>query len=493
MSRPQIRLTDLTLFGNDAAEDEEDNVFSSYVLEREELSDFLDASQKIRIARAYKGEGKSALLRLARAKLPPRTQGEVITIAATGASLSPNLATIDSDQWVTSWKEQILRLIAREIGATLGIALNDDAISLVEEAEKTSSRKRNVISSLLDRFKSRTIETIKPGIANPEKLLQRWLPGKQQVWLFVDDVDQNFENTSRNRIKVASFFIACRAVAMLVPELRVRGVVRPNVWTSVKYYFEALSHLEQYIVDLTWSDQSIRQLLSQRVEAYLQRTQQTEHLTPSALRIDAYPREESLIRYVFEAPMRWGEWHRPPHVILATLSQKRPRWVIELCKVAAAKAAKTDKYRLISLDDIVTNLPAFGRKRIGDTVAEFRAQCPEVQELIMAFAQQAERYKTADLISTITKRVLQGVHPQIAGVAGEATPLDVAAFLFQIGFLSARRDHDDGSYTHLTFSDEPALLRTRTNIDQGVSWEIHPVFRQALELRDPSIPKRGRR
>jgi hypothetical protein len=27
-------------------------------------------------------------------------------------------------------------------------------------------------------------------------------------------------------------------------------------------------------------------------------------------------------------------------------------------------------------------------------------------------------------------------------------------------------------------------LKARTNLDTGLIWEIHPVFRQALEMRD---------
>ncbi len=113
--------------------------------------------------------------------------------------------------------------------------------------------------------------------------------------------------------------------------------------------------------------------------------------------------------------------------------------------------------------------------------------------MISAFAQQSERYKTADLITTITNRVLQGTNPKIAGVTGEVGPKEIAAFLFQIGFLSARRDSADGTYEHITYSDNPSLLESRTNVDQGVSWEIHPVFRQALGLHDRLPKKKSKR
>ena len=60
----QINLKDKDLFGNDAADQEKDDVFRSYAMERPELAEFVDNSETIQIARAYKGEGKSAILRM---------------------------------------------------------------------------------------------------------------------------------------------------------------------------------------------------------------------------------------------------------------------------------------------------------------------------------------------------------------------------------------------------------------------------------------------
>jgi hypothetical protein len=79
---------------------------------------------------------------------------------------------------------------------------------------------------------------------------------------------------------------------------------------------------------------------------------------------------------------------------------------------------------------------------------------------------------------------LQAVHPRIVGMGSRTTAREVAQFLFQIGFLSARLDDRDGSYVHLAFRDRPNLLRVDTNLDEGVSWEIHPIFRKTLKLRN---------
>jgi hypothetical protein len=118
----KIALDDKSLFGNEAAEDEKENVFASYAVERPEVTTFLDSAAHIAIARAYKGEGKSALLRLVAMRLREQSDPP-ITISVTASSISPELDGTDSDKWVRGWKTNILRLAAREIGAGIATRL----------------------------------------------------------------------------------------------------------------------------------------------------------------------------------------------------------------------------------------------------------------------------------------------------------------------------------------------------------------------------------
>jgi len=479
LAEPKIELTAASLFGNDAAEDEDEGVFLGYVVERPELRAFLDPVNKICIARAFKGEGKSALLRLVQNRLGHDETSPLI-IAVTGKQISPVQAGKHTDVWVREWKRSILQHIARELGTRIGTAWSDDAISLVEEAEQAGFRSRNFISAVVDRLKSTAIPVSREraSVESAEKLVQRWAERTDGIWLFVDDVDENFKNEPSHKLKVASFFIAVREIVNAIPQVRIRAAVRPNTWTTLALEYEALSKVEQYNVNLRWTEPELRDVLGARVRGYLVRTNQWEDVARGRT-LSA----EDLIAFVFQSPVEWGRKTRPVHVPLVTLSRRRPRWLVELAR-EAAKAANSAHRRTISLPDITGCLEAFGKKRIADTVAEFSPQCPQIDELIAAFSRQAEEYSTAELVVTLEKRVLQAITPSIVGVMGAPRPVDVAAFLFQIGFLSARRNLDGGEYEHLTYVDKPDLLRTRTNIDDGVRWEIHPVFRQALQMRD---------
>lgn len=485
------------LFGNDAAEDEPEDVFRSYAINRaKEIDGFLDQTRPLQVVRAYKGEGKSALLRLVEGRLKGQP-AEPVIVRTTGQAISPSLDSSDSDKWVREWKRSIVGLVASEIGARISVAMGDDAITLVEEAERNGFKERSFVSAVTDRLtlKSSPIERQRPAAANLEPVVKRWLEQGSAVWLFIDDIDQNFRSDLQNMTKVAACFIAARQLFSQIPELRIRLAIRPNTWATIKPHFEALSHIEQYMIDLRWDATTFLDLLGYRIRGYLRRTDQFQKLA-GTLSPQYMEQHEQLVGLVFDTPVAWAGRNRPVHVALHTLSRHRPRWLVELCKVSAKQAHRSGRQR-INLQDIVSQLETFGQRRIEDTIAEFRPQCAQLEQLIVAFASQSERYSTDELIKTIRNRILQGTTVKIDGVIGQPGAREIGQFLFQVGFLTARRDDIDGSYQHFSFSERPNLLRATTNVDEGMSWEIHPVFRDYLRLKDveskSELARRSRR
>lgn len=481
----KINLADKSLFGNEAAEDEIEDVFTSYAVERSEVGEFLSPENSLAIARAYKGEGKSALLRLASINLKVQDQDQIV-IFMSAPSLSPNLETDDINKWLLGWKSNIVKRIADEIGARISMAFSDDAISLVEEAERNNFKSRSIVSAIVDRIHTSKIPIKKESIVinDAEKLVSRWAEKKNLgIWLLLDEVDKNFKNTHRDCAKVAGFFDAIRQLCILIPQLKMRATVRPNVWTLIMPMFESMSHVKQYIFDLRWEQHDYYELLARRIKGYLKRKGQTDIL--SKLSNDPLDGNKQLISLIFRDPMQWGgTWTRPPAIILHTLSRKRPRWLIELCS-AAARAAAKDRREIIEVYDIRKALDEFGRQRVEDTVSEFMPQCPQIRQLIEAFAGQPECLSTENLISMIKLQILKKTHLDIGGFF-KPTPYDVAHFLFQIGFINARKSLPESKYKHITFTENPLLLHTESENNSEYTWEIHPVFRTVLKLTNVS-------
>lgn len=477
-----FKFDDPTLFGSEAADLEDSALFFSYVMQRPEVTEFLDDRHAVRIVSAYKGEGKSALLRLTEQKLNDRPSRPLV-VRVTGSSIAPSPDSLNEDEWIKAWKRSIFQLLAREIGASIKFAWTDDSTSLVEEAEREGFRQRSIFGFVLDRIsvKGSPIEQEKPTLANAERILQRWLSSKDKVWLLIDDVDHNFANTDHYRVKLSSFLAAAKDLMVKTPEVRVRFTIRPNVWQILRRTYEGVSHFRESVLPLSWTLSDCELMVSRRVESYLQRIGDWPRISRT-LPLDAR-RVEALNKLLFETPMPWGKdsW-RPATVVLYTLSRHRPRWLIELIKESAKRAHKRGGSK-INWDDIKDVLASFSKNRYDDTIVEFKSQCAELPELLTAFANQSERYTTDALLKLLRDSVLQQVHPKVAGYTYPVQPREVAQFLFEIGFLSARLDRPDGSYEHASYADQPDLLDSRVNLDQGYSWEIHPVFRHALKLR----------
>jgi hypothetical protein len=86
-----------------------------------------------------------------------------------------------------------------------------------------------------------------------------------------------------------------------------------------------------------------------------------------------------------------------------------------------------------------------------------------------------------ELFSWINNRVSTHLEPIIEGQSTRS-PRDIARFLFRLGFIVARSERGD-EYEHYSFDQMPDFLASRTDDDFGVKWEIHPCYREALDIK----------
>ena len=99
---------------------------------------------------------------------------------------------------------------------------------------------------------------------------------------------------------------------------------------------------------------------------------------------EPFLREQRLIRLFFDDPFSGGEIESDRHTyVLWTLTGHRPRWLVELCKEAARLFAGpvSKTYRWDNIDSQLD----IGRKRIEDTVAEFKSQCARIEDFYGRF------------------------------------------------------------------------------------------------------------
>jgi hypothetical protein len=487
-------LTDFD-FGNEAGEDEAPEVLNNYFVQIESITNFLSQKHRLFVATAKKGVGKSALLNWSSYNITKEKPSSLV-IRCTGADLTREQfgltnPLINSNDHIKDWMIRICTFVNRRLAEKINIGITDDKITLIESAEIDGFKSRNLIGCFVDRFKKflGDNQPEKLKASNEIELLKRI--GIEQVWLFVDDLDATFQNTQEEKRSLSTFFSACRYLIKDVKGICIRATLRADVWSFIRREDEAMDKMEQYVHPIRWERNEFRSLLYRRISSYMEehKIQPDEPLTK--YRIDEV--EEYYIRRLFAPRMFWGNEQKQTYGIIYTLAYKRPRWAVQLCKLAQS-AALAAGHTHIEKQHIDSVWGEYGIKRIHDLTVEHKHQCAEIEELIYAFKNAPRRLEKNTLCEWINRHILQHMQTTIEGVPIR-TSLEIAQFLFRIGFIVARyqSEEEEEGYEHFDFDKMPSLLNTRTSTEKGVLWEIHPCFREALNIQKVSYEERTHR
>lgn len=473
------------LFGNEAGDDEDLDVLNSYFLDKPEFERFYSPNTRLAYVRSRKGVGKSALLKQTLYRRKEENAGEIlIYVKAADLIAMQDVKTTSPDELLYGWQQRICSQINLELGATLRFGFTDDSILLIESAEIAGFRSRNIVSALFDRLKLKglgtEIERTKLTTTDPQAVLKRVLENKDvTVWMFVDDVDATFVNTEHERLKASTFFSACRNLVSSVKGLCIRASVRSDVWSVLAQHDEALDKCEQYMLDLTWSTTESGRILENKISSFFSRYY-SDDIRFTALKpgLDG----ARIRKIVFKEPFQWSgrplESYRPIHI----LSAGRPRWAAQLCKLAG-RDAYDKASALISKGHIKSVLREYGQFRVSDLYKEHRHQCSMLQDIIESFSGGAYRFTTNELIDHITDKIIKKIGiPTIDGINAQKGSLSVAHFLFRCGFIAARDEADVTGLGFVRFEERPNLLLSNINLDDGLSWEVHPSYRDVLRI-----------
>jgi hypothetical protein len=475
---PSIPLNDRRLWGNEAADDEDPEVLDSYFVSQDAWADFFNAGVPLSIARARKGMGKSALIRECAFRVTRQDNALVLSIKGSDLVAQKEFKAQSPLEHIFDWQQRICTAVARRLGASIGLAVDDDRISLVEAAELAGFKSRNLVGLIVDRLKGRLgkIELAKLDIQDNKALLSRYFSGSDEsVWLLVDDIDATFGGSDDEILRLATFFSACRDLASNYRGLTIRISVRSDVWSLIRRKNEALDKAEQYIFDIHWTKKEFRKLLSERILSYMKRSSVDGAEGAS---------EDELMNAVFDAKFRWGTAYASPHRVIYTYAAGRPRWAAQLCRLAGGEAVSVGSPR-IKIGHVNQILEKYGRFRLDDVSREHRNQCTSLSEIVNAFAAREAVYTTDALLAHIDGEILKHVSVEIEG-RRNVTSLEVANLLFRTGFIIARDFRGSGVVEYYHFEEKDRLLQNRANLDDGLTWYVHPAFHRALTLRHTS-------
>lgn len=486
-----LQLDDGALFGNDAGEDEPAEILASYFVDQPAFSPFLSQKNRFCMAKSTKGMGKSALLSKFAYDLAGREADDDLVIRVIGSQITsdaiPNFSSFLDAQ--AFWVRAICSKINAALGAKIGFAFSDTQMALVEAAEVSGLKAKNLIGSLIARIKTShiPIEVVAAPAIDPHALLDRAMDtlSDKHVWFLVDDIDASFENTEQQQRVIGSFFSACRYIAKNFSGVSIRATVRSDVWANLRSV-EDLDKSEQYIIEIYWTKNELKRILAKKISAWIERNDKEGNVA----RWDYAEQPDRLIELAFDRLIKWNGHRVPPFQAVNILSAGRPRWMSQLCRLAGVKAAFRQKK--ISSVEIGACMHEYTRYRLNDLYKEHGHQFSRLERLVSIFLGSKTKFLTEELASKINREFVGPIGVQnIPSIDGEmySSPLQLASFLYRIGYLVARlgEQEDAGSVDFISYSERPELLAHGLTSEHGLSWEIYPSYRQRPRQKPRSI------
>lgn len=457
------------LFGHEAAENEDPSRLREYYFKTATFDQVI-TELPFRILVGHKGIGKSALFKVAMAE--DEQASRIAVLIRPDDVIDIGGDTTNFLKAIRDWKEGLNAIVATKVFSRLG---PDDDTTLAK-FKRAGGR---ALDLLYETFRNHDVANLAPA---RRALVESFLASKQ-VSVYIDDLDRGWQGRREDVLRISALLNAVRDITTTNPEIRFRISLRSDVYYLVRTADESTDKIEGSVVWQSWNNHEIFVLLVKRIETFFGR-----HVDEGTL-LKSRQRELSLyldpvIEHNFSGRGHWE--NAPMYRVLMSLIRKRPRDLVKLLSLAA-REARRDSSNLIRTEHLERIFEEYSQGRVQDTINEFRSELPEVERLILNMkpsrkektAGEGYIYATDRLLNKINNIIQLGRFQMANGrIAGAR---DLAAFLYKINFLTARKEVD-GKLIRKYFEDNRYL--SGTFADFGFDWEIHPAYRWALQPED---------
>lgn len=454
------------IFGHEAAEDEDQDRLREYYL-KSSTYEQVTADLPLRILVGHKGVGKSALFQVAIADDEQENRLTIVIKPDDIADLAED--THDFLKTVRAWKVGLSELMAQK--ALTGLGANSS-----EAPEVLKKWGGKLTDFLLNTLKDPKYVSVNPA----KKIISDAFIRNAQMSVYIDDLDRGWQGRKQDITRISALLNAVRDISNENKNIRFRLALRTDVYFLVRTSDESTDKIEGSVVWQRWSSQEIFALLALRIDTYMGREVDRETYLKSTQSYLSHSLDQLFEPHFSGA----GHWRgAPTHRVIMSLVRKRPRDVVKLCTLAARDARLNGNDKILSAN-LKNVFEEYSQGRMQDTINEYRTELPEIQRLLFGMkpskkertAKEGYTYETAKLLNKIKAIEEQGKFKFSTG--NYATPKDLAAFMYKINFITARKDV--GDVIDRKYFEESRYLQASA-VEFGYDWEVHPAYRWALQ------------
>lgn len=453
------------LFGNEAAEDEDIERLKGYYLKGSVFSQIAN-DLSLRILVGHKGIGKSALFRVA---MEEEKQKNMLSILIKPDDII-GIAEKEADflEMIREWKKGIMEVIVKKVLTSMG-ASGDDW------QDKLQFIGGNLISFLAQTFKSENI-----NLEHANKTIIEQFLKTEKIYIYIDDLDRGWQGRKQDIKKISALLNAVRDISSEVKGSFFRISLRSDVYYLVRTSDESTDKIEGSVIWFSWTNHEILVLLVKRVLQFQEAYQDAELL----LGEEQSSLAKKLNQYIEERFEGKGHWNNiPMYRMLMSLIRKRPRDLVKLCTLAARDAFKHNNSK-ISTKNFENIFEEYSQGRLQDTINEYRYEFPDIERLLFNMKPSSQQKKASENYTYSTDTLLKKIENiQQSGDFNFANGVKadkkaIAAFMYKINFLTARKEHKEG-IERKYFEENRYVFNSFS--DFGYEWEVHPAYRWALQ------------
>lgn len=462
------------LFGQEAAESEEIDRLKEYYFKSKVYSKVI-VDLPLRILVGHKGVGKSALFQVGMDD--EKNNGRLTFIIKPDDIAGIGSKNDDFLSLITRWKVGINEIIANKIMAYFGL-FNEDK-SLIHKALGAGVTLLDVLSETINIKDKIDLSRINSDIK--ARAIQNFLE-TNKVSIYIDDLDRGWQGRLEDIQRISALLNAVRDISSENKGVYFRVNLRSDVYFLSRTSDESTDKTEGSVIWFDWSNHEIFALLIKRVATFNRNYSLTDKELLIKKQSDLMKYLTDIIEDKFTGSGKWS--NAPMYKILMSLIRKRPRDLVKLLTLAARKA-QDDESSIIKTKHLKAILDEYSQGRLQDTINEFISELPDVERLILGMKPSKRQHKALENYNYSTSSLLEKLKSieQQGVFKGRNNKIvstkELAAFLYKIGFITARKVLPDGSIDRKYF-EQNRYLSSRF-ADFGYDWEVHPAYRWALQ------------
>jgi len=462
------------LFGQEAAESEEIERLREYYLKNKIYSKVI-VDLPLRIVVGHKGIGKSALFKIGMDD--ERNNGRLTFIIKPDDISGIGGKDDDFLSLITRWKIGINEIIANKIINYFGL-YNEDS-NLIQKALGAGVTLLDLLGDTIKIKDKIDLSRINSDLKI--KAINNFL-STNKVSIYIDDLDRGWKGRSEDIQRISALLNAVRDISSENKGIYFRVNLRSDVYFLSRTSDESTDKTEGSVIWFDWSNHEIFALLIKRVATFNGQYGLSDKQLISKKQTELMSYLNNIIEEKFTGNGKWS--NAPMHKILMSLIRRRPRDLVKLLTLAA-RQAQDDESIIIKTEHLKKILDEYSQGRLQDTINEFVSELPDVERLILGMKPAKRQkntlvnynYSTSSLLEKIKSIEQQGIFK--GANKKTLTTKELAAFLYKIGFITARKILPDGTIDRKFFEQNRYL--SSKFADFGYDWEVHPAYRWALQ------------